>query len=182
MLVLSQWATPCQLEIITSRLTSRGELMTHACCGATRQSHKARDTVVVYCFNISETVTFTKNVSKSLIMYNCYRKYWRWIASNHRVKGHKVNMFYRENCLFSPRALVRGIPVGGEFASENINTLGMQHIDVIMSAMASQITSLTIIYSSFYSGVDQRKHHSSVSLAFVRGIHRWPVNSPHKGQ
>ena len=48
-------------------------------------------------------------------------------------------------------------------------------------AMASQITSLTIVYSSFYSGANQRKHQSSASLAFVRGIHRWPVNSPHKG-
>ena len=54
--------------------------------------------------------------------------------------------------------------------------------DVIMSAMTSRITSLTIVYSSVYSGADQRKHQSSASLAFVRGIHRWwPVNSPHKG-
>ena len=53
--------------------------------------------------------------------------------------------------------------------------------DVIMRAMASQITSLTIVYSTIYSGADQRKHQSSASLAFVRGIHRWPVNSPHKG-
>ena len=55
------------------------------------------------------------------------------------------------------------------------------YIDVIMSAMASQITSLTIVYSTVYSGADQRKHQNSASLAFVRGIHRWPVNSPHKG-
>ena len=47
--------------------------------------------------------------------------------------------------------------------------------------MASQITSLTIVYSTVYSGVDQRKHQSSALLAFVRGIHRWPVNSPRKG-
>ena len=53
--------------------------------------------------------------------------------------------------------------------------------DVIMSAMASQITSLTLVYSSVYSGVDQSKHQSSALLAFVRGIHRRPVNSPHKG-
>ena len=46
--------------------------------------------------------------------------------------------------------------------------------------MASQITSLTIVYSAVYSGADQRKHQSSASLAFVRGIHRGPVNSPHK--
>ena len=55
------------------------------------------------------------------------------------------------------------------------------HSDVIMSTMASQITSLTIVYSTVYSGADQRKHQSSASLTFVRGIHRWPVNSPHKG-
>ena len=53
--------------------------------------------------------------------------------------------------------------------------------DVIMSVMASQITSLTIIYSTVCSGANQRKYQSSVSLAFVRGIHRSPVNSPHKG-
>ena len=52
--------------------------------------------------------------------------------------------------------------------------------DVIMSAMASQITSLTIVYSTVYSDADQRKHQSSASLTFVRGIHRGPVNSPHK--
>ena len=49
-----------------------------------------------------------------------------------------------------------------------------------MSAMASQITSLTIVYSTVCSDADQRKRQSSASLAFVRGIHREPVNSPHK--
>ena len=49
-----------------------------------------------------------------------------------------------------------------------------------MSAMASQITSLTIVYLTVDSGTDQRKYQNSASLAFVRGIHRWPVNSPHK--
>ena len=52
--------------------------------------------------------------------------------------------------------------------------------DVIMGVMASQITSLTIVYSAVYSGTDQRKHQNSASLAFVRGIHRGTVNSPHK--
>ena len=54
------------------------------------------------------------------------------------------------------------------------------HNDAIVGAMASQITSLTIVYSIVYSGVDQRKHQSSASLALVRGIHRLPVNSPRK--
>ena len=49
-----------------------------------------------------------------------------------------------------------------------------------MGAMASQITSLTIVYSTVYSGADQRNHQSSASLAFVQGIHRWPVNSSHR--
>ena len=50
-----------------------------------------------------------------------------------------------------------------------------------MSAMASQTTGVLIVYSTVCSGADQRKHQSSASLAFVRGIHRWPVHSPHQG-
>ena len=53
--------------------------------------------------------------------------------------------------------------------------------DVIVSAIESQITSITVVNSTVYSGADQRKHQSSASLAFVEGIHRSPVNSPHKG-
>ena len=49
-----------------------------------------------------------------------------------------------------------------------------------MSMMAFKITSLVIVYSTIYSGANQRKHQSSASLAYVRGIHQWPVNSPHK--
>ena len=56
----------------------------------------------------------------------------------------------------------------------------IHYSDVRMGAMASQFTSLTIVYSTVYSGADQRKHRNSASLAFVRGIHQWPVNSPHK--
>ena len=49
-----------------------------------------------------------------------------------------------------------------------------------MGSLASLITSLTSVYSTFHSGADQRKHQSSASLAFVRGTHRRPVNSTHK--
>ena len=49
-----------------------------------------------------------------------------------------------------------------------------------MGAIESQITSPTIVYSTVYLGADQSKHQSSASLAFVWGIHRGPVNSPHK--
>ena len=44
--------------------------------------------------------------------------------------------------------------------------------DVIMTTIASQITSLTVVYSTVYSDADQRKHQNSASLAFVWGIHR----------
>ena len=49
-----------------------------------------------------------------------------------------------------------------------------------MGAVASKITSLTTVQSTIYSDADERKHQISASLAFVWGIHRWPVNSPHK--
>ena len=60
-------------------------------------------------------------------------------------------------------------------ASERI----VQYNYVIMGAMASQISDVSIVYSNVCS--DQRKHQSSASLAFVRGLHWWPVNSPHRG-
>ena len=50
-----------------------------------------------------------------------------------------------------------------------------------MGVMASQITSPSIVCSAVCSGADQRQHQSSATLAFVKRIHRWPVNSPHKG-
>ena len=53
--------------------------------------------------------------------------------------------------------------------------------DIIMSVMASQISDVSIVYWIICSGADQRNHQSSVSVAFMRGIHRWPLNSPHKG-
>ena len=47
----------------------------------------------------------------------------------------------------------------------------VHYIDVIMGPIAFQITSLTIVYSTVYSGADQRKHQSSASLTFLLGIH-----------
>ena len=69
--------------------------------------------------------------------------------------------------------------VGTKFKSMLVK-LGLHYCDVKLCTIASQITSLTIVYSTVYSDADQRKHQMSASLAFVRGIHRGPVNSPHK--
>ena len=57
----------------------------------------------------------------------------------------------------------------------------IHHTDVIMSALAFQIIGASIACSTVCSGADQRKHHSSASLGFVRRIHRWSMNHPHKG-
>ena len=53
-----------------------------------------------------------------------------------------------------------------------------------MNAMAPQIQiiSLTIVYSTFYSGADKIKQQSSASLAFVLGIHRYRWIPRTKGQ
>ena len=53
--------------------------------------------------------------------------------------------------------------------------------DVIMSTIGSQITSLMTVYTRIYSGADQRRHQSSASSAFARGIHQWRVDSSHNG-
>ena len=59
-------------------------------------------------------------------------------------------------------------------------SLNTHYDDVIMTMLASQITSLPVVCSIVYSDVNQGKHQSSASLAFVREIHRGPVNFPHK--
>ena len=57
----------------------------------------------------------------------------------------------------------------------------MHHSDIIMNTMVSQITIVSILNLTVCSGPDQRNHQSSASLALVRGVHGWLVNSPHKG-
>ena len=68
--------------------------------------------------------------------------------------------------------------------ADNISWDTKRHVhysDVIMSAMSSQISGITSVYSTVYSSADKKRHQSCASLAFVRGIPHWPVNSTHKG-
>ena len=85
-----------------------------------------------------------------------------------------------DTCTYMNKWYVNNIP--NDFSNILISRESeLEHYcDVIMGTIASQITSLVIVYSTVYSGPDQRKHQTSASLAFVRGIYRWPVNSPHK--
>ena len=132
--------------------------------------------------------------------------YWGWIWLDFRDFKHDyIKNVYRSDICFAGRgprtADFHGdcVIVIDESILDQVMAWCVQHVqasiyelthgrfgcnhysDIIMGTMASQITSLTIVYSTLYSDADQSKHQSSASLAFVRGIHRWPVNSPHKG-
>ena len=99
-------------------------------------------------------------------------------ASNITTADRTETSDYSDVAWASLVSLITNNPI---FCSTVCSTSHQRHYyDVIMGTIASQITSLTVVYSTIYSDVDQRKHQSSASLAFVRGIHRGPVNSPHK--
>ena len=106
---------------------------------------------------------------------------WFLIHVGVKVKNHVskrgpwdeiINRVYQMNYAHGSRLVV--------IWYRSILPVSFHYDDVIMTTLASQITSLAVVYSTVYSDADQRKHQSSASLAFVRGIHRGPVNSPHK--
>ena len=69
-----------------------------------------------------------------------------------------------------------GIYKTTKYICENLY-FGYHYNDDIMSAIASQITSITIVYSTVYSGADQRKYSKlCVTDLCVWIIHRWPMN------
>ena len=103
------------------------------------------------------------------------------------VRDTDDNSVWLQNCLFIYFSMrgVSNVPLcyTTSWQESTYMEIALPHYnDVIMSTIASQITSLTIAYSIVYSDADQRKHQSSASLVFVRGIHRGPVNSSHKWQ
>ena len=105
----------------------------------------------------------------SWLFFDCYN----WDRRNHAIVAVPMKQ--------SPRNLVK-IHIKPIRSDDMIIVKQSTHYnDFIMSPMASQITSPAIVYSTVYSSANQRKHQSPASLAFVRGIHLWPVNSPHKG-
>ena len=69
----------------------------------------------------------------------------------------------------------------GELTCCLLEDMVVHYSDVIMSAMASRITGVSLVCSTVCSDADQRKPQSSTPLAFVRGMPQWPVDSPHKG-
>ena len=131
-------------------------------------------TKIQICSHIYAGQFSAQMIKSRLLIKNRMQKLWKtlmiaWCHGNvecacHQLDGKFSNRSRNEIISYVTRAAM-------EKAHYN---------DIIMGAIASQITSLTIVYSTVYSDADQRKHQSSASLAFVWGIHRGPVNSPHK--
>ena len=109
---------------------------------------------------------------------------WCCSAPSHYQNNDDISSFRILRANFAKFEAKSGYFISIEYGGKYFLLQGamlIHYSEIIVSMMASQITSLTIVYSTVYSGVDQRKHQSSASLAFVQGIHRWQLNSPHKG-
>ena len=122
--------------------------------------------------------------------------HWKSLCFQKKNHTHKIRKFIMPSPFFflgrneltlvilrpkysqQPRSILWLLLTCHTISSHNIDCA--HYDDVKMGVMASQITSLTIVYSTVYSDADQRKHQSSASLAFVWGIHRGSANSPHK--
>ena len=100
-----------------------------------------------------------------------------WIESNHSIRPMRFRELFRQFDWLHNFPLWIIIGLLQDCMMMYTHVIINHYNDVTMSAMASQITSLTIVYSAVYSGADHRKHQSFAPLAFVRGIHRRTVNS-----
>ena len=91
-----------------------------------------------------------------------------YIHAYKKASGWQLYHICAEGCSRAARR------IGGLYVSDS----NFDYNDVIIGAIAFQITSLTIVFSAVYLDTDKRKQQSSASLAFVRGIHRWipPTN------
>ena len=118
-------------------------------------------------------ISFWSATDVATILYNgTWYAFWVMLCMwcNLDIAGSVVNYG-------SPKQVIyHSLPLGRRY----VDAIITHYNNVIMGAIASHITSLTIVYSIVYSEADQRKHQSSASLFFVRGIHRGQVNSPHK--
>ena len=111
-------------------------------------------------------------VQKFVLVYNkeMSKLFWPFVGEIHRWpvdSPHKGSVMWKESRV--------------SIIMQHKLSHAHHYSDVIMSAMASQITRVSMVYSSVGSSADQRKYQSSSSLAFVWGNHWWPVDSPHKG-
>ena len=115
-------------------------------------------------------------VENTCPLYNCannsFASWHMWLddLKLNFEYGSKIAFIWFQECHMKTN--VSDVP-DAEFHVSGPSLKPVKHCDdVIMTTIASQITSLTSVYSTVYSDADQRKRQSSASLAFVRGIHR----------
>ena len=130
---------------------------------------------IITCSNCKNDLTVSMIIwfaQRQIVSHICWFKYWTVfsILNKYDVRFDCIDKRYNKLC--NDKRLLYLIP----FLQKSVE----HYDDVIMTMLASQITSLTVVYSIVYSGVNQRKPQSSASLAFVREIYRGPVNFPHK--
>ena len=120
---------------------------------------------------------FIPNFIMDEIIYPCWD-----LSESLLVKWATEVVIHSKTAMFSNRLrlVVKANVLKPSVSRLEFRIVYKHYSDVIMGALVSQITSVSIVYSTVCSGTDPRKHQSSASLAFVRGIHREPVNSPHK--
>ena len=124
---------------------------------------------VIFCIRVSNNETKTPKFSVLMGVVS-QRLLTCSLQESHPGKKKKNSIITWMKCDFHVDSLLKSQYIRNPY----------HYSDVIMSTMASQITGFSIFCSTVGSGEAQRKHQSSASLAFVRGIHRWSVNSPHK--
>ena len=124
-------------------------------------------TICCNCIFLQESFVFLFKSNRILFPWRLIgRGLWgfssRWLT---QLDGIHSCRFESLRCPQISRQVAAATHWNGHFEASH-------YIDVIMTTMASQITGLTIVYSTVYLDADQSKHQSSASLAFVWGIHR----------
>ena len=150
-------------------------LITKRCCDIAFYAH-AKSMVTLKLAQMKPIkVQFSRPIwlSKSLHLWLCLPSY-----SNH---SQLCSIPYRPSC--SCISIHVENHAAGTVCKNHscANSIINHYLDIIMSARASQITVISIVCSTVCSGANQRKHQTSTSSAFVEGIHRCPVKSPHVG-
>ena len=103
-----------------------------------------------------------------------------WSNMRHEAKSHSPSLRHQDESTAAVSIKTQIPQVSQIYYIPRIMLCLCHYNDTVMGAMASQITGVSIVSSTVRSGTHQRKYQRPASLAFVRGIHQWPVDSPHK--
>ena len=139
---------------------------------------KANDAELWWCFFICPCTNGWANHRDTAYLRRHHAHYYVTVMTNY--DPFRWRMYALPNSVISRINNVQSFQYNDIFVWRRKRFHTYHYADVIMTTIAPQITSRTIVYSTIYSGADQSKHQSSASLAFVWGVHRGPVNSPHK--